>query len=85
MLLEKAEKENVKLKKHLKISAKIKNLIYKWFIARFKIMFNEVSFICYNCTFEANFPFSRLDSYIDNLTNRINCTECKKKMMQNIN
>ena len=48
-------------------------------------MFNEVSFICYNCTFEANFPFSRLDSYIDNLTNRINCTECKKKMMQNIN
>ena len=42
-------------------------------------MFNEVSFICNNCKFETNVPFSRLDAYIDNLTNRINCCECKKK------
>ena len=42
-------------------------------------MFNEVSFICNNCKFETNVSFSRLDSYIYNLRNRINCSECRKK------
>ena len=84
--LEKAEKENDKLKKHLKNFSKDKKPNFlrcqacdRLFIARFKTMFNEVSFICNNCKFETNVPFSRLDAYIDNLTNRINCSECKKK------
>jgi len=65
--LEKAE--NDKLKKHLKnfIKDKKPNFLRsqacdRLFIARFKTMFNEVSFICNNCKFETNVPFSRLDS-----------------------
>ena len=65
--LEKAE--NGKLEKHLKNFSKDKKPKFlrcqafdRLFIARFKTMFNEVSFICNNCKFETNVPFSRLDS-----------------------
>ena len=83
---EKAEKENEKLKKILKNYNKDKkpNFIRcqacdKLFIVRFKAMFNEVSFVCKNCKFETNVPISTVDNYIENLSNRIICFECKKK------
>ena len=83
---EKAEKENEKLKKNLKNYYKDKKPNYircqgcdKLFIIRFKAMFNEVSFICNNCEFETNVPISNVDNYIENLSNRIICCECKKK------
>ena len=84
--LEKAEKENEKLKKILKNYNKEKKPNYircqacdKLFIVRFKTMFNEVSFTCNNCKFETNVPISTVDDYIDNLSNRIICFECRKK------
>ena len=84
--LEKAEKENDKLKKHLKNFVKEKKPNFlrcqacdKLFIVRFRTMFNEVSFICNNCKFESNVSISSIDSYIEKLSNRIICHECKKK------
>ena len=84
--LEKAEKENEKLKNSLKKYNKDKKPNYircqacdKLFIVRFKTMFNEVSFVCNNCKFETNVPINTVDNYIENLSNRIICFECKKK------
>ena len=85
--LEKAEKENDKLKKHLKNFIKDKKPTFlrcqacdKLFIVRFRSMFNEVAFICNNCKFETSVPISSVENYIENLSNRIICNECKKKV-----
>jgi small GTP-binding protein len=85
--LEKAEKENDKLKKHLKTFIKEKKPTFlrcqacdKLFIVRFRMMFNEVAFICNNCKFETSIPISSMEGFIENLSNRIACNECKKKV-----
>ena len=84
--LDKTENENNKIKKNLRNYNKDKKPNYlrcqacdKLFIVRFKSIFNEVSFFCKNCEFEANIPIENLDTYIENLSNRIFCLECKGK------
>ena len=46
------------------------------------MMFNEVAFICNNCKFETSIPISSMEGFIENLSNRIACNECKKKSRQ---
>lgn len=85
---EKNEKENEKLKKHLKnfLKEKKSNLIRcpaceKLLIVRFKTMFNEVSFICnnINCKFEKSVPITKVDKFMEDMISRIICNDCKKK------
>ena len=75
-----------KIKKNLKTYNKEKKPNYlrcqvcdKLFIVKFKSIFNELSFVCNNCQSESNIPIENIDSYIDNLSNRIFCLECKGK------
>ena len=83
---EKAEKENDKLKKNLKNFLKDKRPNFfrcqacdRLFVVRFKTMFNEIQLKCNNCNFDTNIPFSMVDAYLDNLSNRVICGICKKK------
>ena len=84
--VEKAEKENDKLKKNLKNFLKDKRPNFfrcqacdRLFVVRFKTMFNEIQLKCNNCNFDTNIPFSMVDAYLDNLSNRVICGICKKK------
>ena len=84
--LESTENENNRIKKNLKTYNKDKKPNYlrcqacdKLFVVRFKSIFNEVSFICNNCEFESNVPIENLDNYIEGLSSRIFCLECKGK------
>ena len=86
--LEKNDKENERLKKHLKnfVKEKKANLIRcpnceKLLIIRFKTMFNEVSFFCNNnnCKYEKSVLISNIDKFMEESFNRIVCSECKKK------
>ena len=84
--VEKVEKENDKIRKYLKNFIKDKKPNFfrcqacdKLFVVRFKTMFNEIQLKCNNCNFDANIPFSNVDAYLNELSNRIICGICKKK------
>jgi small GTP-binding protein len=84
--VEKAEKENDKLKKSLKHFNKEKKPNYlrcqgcdQLFNVKFYKMFNEVTFICNKCNIKLNVPIEKLEEFMESLSNRIICFECKKK------